>query len=772
MKSNSIQKLVLQFIIIQMLLISYSNYCYSQSKIKSIQIIDQHNQPLVGVNIVELKSNKLIGITDSNGTVANSVDTKTSIYIHYLGFEDLYFTIKPNEGYQFQMHETVDELDEVVVTGGFTPTTASASLFQVKRIGVAEIEARGAVNMSDLLEQQQNIKIIHDNVLGSRIILNGLSGVNVKMLIDGLPLVNGSGDDFDLNQLNLNDIERIEVVEGPLSVQYGSNALAGTINMISKKPETDEPWKGGINTYAETVGSFNADFNVRKGWENTSLAVSGGRNQFLGYDLDSEKRGKFWRPKEQYYGNVRLKQQIKDVSIAGFYQQFYEQAEGLGEPQLGLNSKIQKVSHMARDNEFTTHRINGGINVEAALSDRSQIQVMNGISYYEQQTQKFVRDLDYNMEWLSENEADHDTTSFFTATSRGSYILSDIGNYNSTWVVGYEANINKASGGRVNEEEANGYDEYSLYTAYKWQISEDWAFQSAFRYTYNTYFKNGTVQFLGMDVPVVPSFNLLYKPSENWQYRFSYGKGYRAPSMREMFYLMQDQNHYIVGNPDLSPEVGDNFNFQTTYAQNYNELKWSINTNLFYNNITNKIEMVEMDRSLLPPDVPENTPVVRTYENIENFVSTGFSVNLSTEYKSRFTFDPGFSFLARSGSEASDQFFNSYEITLRSSYLIRKWDTRVNLFYKYNSPYAEFAKNADGTVGTQTLDSYNLLDLTFTKPFFNQKLLATVGAKNLLNVTTVNIYGDGSKGILSRIGTGERPINYGTTLFLKLGYQF
>ncbi|KXX68147.1 TonB-dependent receptor domain-containing protein [Flammeovirga sp. SJP92] len=755
-------------------IIFFTINAYSQTNKNTIRIVDANNEGIPGVTVQIEDSNDFIGVTSSNGSIINKVKKTTKVTIHSLGFETIVKTIQPHKSYTFQLQEKVDELDEIVVTGGFVPTKANSSLFNVKRIGVEEVEARGAVNMSDLLEQQQNIKVIHDDVLGSRIILNGLSGVNVKMLMDGLPLVNGSGDDFDLNQLNLNDIERIEVVEGPLSVQYGSNALAGTINMITKKPSMNDPWKGGINTYVESIGKFNVDGSIRKGWKNTSMSLSGGRNQFLGYDLDQSKRGKFWRPNTQYYGNLRLKHQINKVSIAGFYQQFFEDSKSLGESQGGINSKIGENGAysyaIARDREYKTHRINSGINIDAEFSDRSQLQITNGISFYEQQSQLYVNDLYHNMKFLSDTLSDHDTTSFMTFTSRGSYVLSEIGRHNSVWVVGYEANINRAAGGKVSTDSGNGYDEYSLFTAYKWQISNAWAFQTAFRTTFNTVFDNGAIDIAGASVPLIPSFNVLYKPSENWQYRLSYGKGYRVPSMRELYYYFRDANHYIVGNPDLTPENGDNFNLQTTYAQNYNDWRWSLNTSVFYNQIKNKIEMVNLDS--VPPNISENTPVKRTYENIENYISTGFSVNLATEYKSRFTFDPGFSFLARSGSESSDQFFNSYEITLRSSYLIRKFDTKINVFYKYNSPYAEFSKTKEGEVGTQTLEAYSLLDLTLTKPFMKRKLLTTVGAKNLLNVTTVNIYGDGSKGILSRVGTGERPISYGTTFFIKLGYQF
>ena len=65
--------------------------------------------------------------------------------------------------------------------------------------------------------------------------VQGLSGENVKILIDGVPVVGRLNGNVDLSQINLTNIERVEIVEGPLSVNYGTNALAGTINLITKK---------------------------------------------------------------------------------------------------------------------------------------------------------------------------------------------------------------------------------------------------------------------------------------------------------------------------------------------------------------------------------------------------------------------------------------------------------------------------------------------------------------------------------------------------------
>ena len=77
--------------------------------------------------------------------------------------------------------------------------------------------------------------ITQDPALGSSLKIKGLSGNNVKILIDGVPVIGRMGGNIDLSQLNLYNIDHIEMVEGPMSVMYGSDALAGAINIITKE---------------------------------------------------------------------------------------------------------------------------------------------------------------------------------------------------------------------------------------------------------------------------------------------------------------------------------------------------------------------------------------------------------------------------------------------------------------------------------------------------------------------------------------------------------
>ena len=97
-------------------------------------------------------------------------------------------------------------------------------------------------NLANIIEKELNIKLSEDNLLGSSLSIQGVSGQNVKILIDNIPVIGRLNGNIDISQISLNNIEKIEIVEGPLSTVYGTDALAGTINLITKK-NSDEKKK-------------------------------------------------------------------------------------------------------------------------------------------------------------------------------------------------------------------------------------------------------------------------------------------------------------------------------------------------------------------------------------------------------------------------------------------------------------------------------------------------------------------------------------------------
>lgn len=146
------------------------------------------------------------------------------------------------------------ETETLLITGQYLPTDVRSALHAAKIITAADIQNKGAVTVADALSQISNIRIQNDPVLGSSITLNGLSGRNIKFLLNGVPIVGRQNGNIDLSQLNVFQIQRIEVIEGPMAVMYGSDAIAGVVNIITKQYATQK-WGAGAsergNTWSE-----------------------------------------------------------------------------------------------------------------------------------------------------------------------------------------------------------------------------------------------------------------------------------------------------------------------------------------------------------------------------------------------------------------------------------------------------------------------------------------------------------------------------------------
>ncbi len=729
--------------------------------------------PLIGATIIP--SNGAAGqgwVTDTDGKAFLEISESMEVIVSYVGFFEVKQTITPGSEIEISLEEDVLGLDEVVVTGAFTPTTSARSLYKVKKLDAAIIEARGAVNLSDLLQTQLNLKTIQDDVLGTRVVMQGISGPNVKMLVDGIPLVNGSGGEFDLSQINMNNVERVEIVEGPLSVQYGTNALAGTINVITKVYGQDD-FQINTSGYYESVGQYNADVSVAKGWKNTSVSIGGSRNQFEGFSSTGE-RSENWVPRTQYLANAKVKTSIKSLNVTASFDKLWQNSVSHGNASSAFNNRTGRLSEIARDNYNNTDRLNGALILEGRLSDKHYLNLVNGVSRFEQGSRRFLQDVIDDIRWLSTSVEDHDTTSFTTWTYRGTYVFGDHRKEQGVFLTaGYEASLNSASGGRISADADGNVNEFGFFTAVEIPISPRVKIQPALRYTYSNSYDTKDIDFLNARLPLLPSLNLLYSNGRRFDLRLSYGQGFRTPSVRELYYEFIDANHYIVGNRDLRPEVGNNLNASATWRTNFGNTIAAFTPSVFFSRIEDKIDLIQIiDRSTLPEEVPKNVPVARVYENIPNFKSYGVNLAAELALEGGIRLSPGFGVLARSGSEANDKFYTSYEGNLDASYFLKQIDTRFNIFYKYNGEISEFARNQDGSIGVLTLEDYHTMDFSFSRPMLNSNMLVTVGAKNIFNVTDISLVGEGSKGLVLQTGREAfYPISWGRTYFIKINYS-
>src|SRR5690606_31032180 len=292
----------------------------------ALYLLDAHRKgPVVGayvsVESISHRNHRSEDISDDLGKVLIKEDPPFKLSIHHIGYTLFSDTIYDDLPASLYLSPVTETLEEVVVTGQYEPQSARNAVYKIKTISAERIEDQAANSLQDILSSELNFRFSRDNATGnSNFKLQGLSGQNVKILLDGVPMVGKSGTSnaIDLNQINVNTIERVEIVEGPQAVNFGADALAGVINIITKK-DTDHKLHLNLALQEETVGEVfslfdeglhNAGLNVGyKPHKNWYVSADARANRHGGWAGAGDSRDKEWHPKTQYFygGLVRWK---------------------------------------------------------------------------------------------------------------------------------------------------------------------------------------------------------------------------------------------------------------------------------------------------------------------------------------------------------------------------------------------------------------------------------------------------------------------------------
>jgi len=203
----------------------------------------------IGVNTDETGHYKLINLPEGTHTVI----------ARYVGFKpsEKEITIKAGETLElnFDLEQDVLGLDEVVVTGDRSEMKRTGSVTIVNTLSPRLFSSVQSVTLMEGLPFSPGIRIENDcqNCGFSQVRMNGMEGPYSQILINSHPIFSGLAGVYGLELIPTNMIERIEVVRGGGSALYGSNAIAGTINIILKEPASNS-YEAGINTGLTGVG--------------------------------------------------------------------------------------------------------------------------------------------------------------------------------------------------------------------------------------------------------------------------------------------------------------------------------------------------------------------------------------------------------------------------------------------------------------------------------------------------------------------------------------
>jgi outer membrane receptor for ferrienterochelin and colicins len=259
----------------------------------------------------------------------------------------------------------------------------------------------------------------------------------------------------------------------------------------------------------------------------------------------------------------------------------------------------------------------------------------------------------------------------------------------------------------------------------------------------------------------VPSLNIRVDPGADGRHivRASYARGFRAPSLKELYLFFVDINHNLHGNPDLKAEYSHNFNLTWDLSLARKRNRFGVQAGLFYNSIHNQITL-----SL-------DSATVYSYINVDQYRTAGGKINLKYSLHPGLSVELGLFQVARKSMLTTDDgsttpFRFSTDIISSMSYHLIRQKIRFLINYKYTGRQPQFYSDADGKIREGFIQAYHMLDITANKSFWNDRVLLGIGAKNMFDYT--NIESAGLPSGAHSGGSGTYPVAWGRTFFLNL----
>jgi outer membrane receptor for ferrienterochelin and colicins len=638
-------------------------------------------------------------------------------------------------------------IDNVVCTGQFFPTDARRAVNQVRLIDEQTILRRAANNLEELLSSEANLRFSSDLILGSKIQINGIDGENIKVMIDGVPIVGRLNGNVDLSQIPLHNVLRVEIVQGSLSAIYGSNASGGVINIITKKTQA-KPLVLGLQSQVESVGIKTAALNI--GGQKGKFLVQANANlyDFGGYPVDT-LRTSLWNPKNQKAGQAVVKYYLKEnQQLTYTYDRMDELISDLGEV------KRPKFRPYAFDEYYKTLRSNHALHYEAN-SEKSNIQSTLAYNRFFRKVNKYRFDFDRDTQAIVDGEQD---TSRINALLWRTIFSKKI-NQKFSLLTGTELNYENAFSKKIEDNNENRKHfaqilDVSAFVGSKISLLEkQLTLEPILRYAYNSKF----------NAPLTPAINVLYQANSFWKIRASYARGFRSPSLKELYFNFKDNNHFIVGSTDILAERSHNLSLSPSYSAIYGKMNVIVEANLFYNHIQNRIILAQFGQ--LP-----NGQLQYRYANIAEFKTKGAGLSMTINHNERIVLKTsavytGYYNTARDENPSLPVYLYSPDLSADFTYTFTGIHLIFNVLYRHigSTPMYNFGKS--GTIEEGKLEGWNLLNTSLTKHFFKNKLTFSLGGKNLLDVR--NISSQGAIGVGHSVTAGSQPVSFGRSIFLK-----
>lgn len=514
------------------LLIFLTQYIYSQQKVTIEGHVLSNGEPVPFANVL-IKNTTTGTTTDEKGLYSLKAEPgKTVVVVQTIGYKTTEKTINVKANSKnhldFSIEESIFGLNQVVVsaTRGLQKRTEAPTIVTVT--GAEVLQKAQAMSLSEGLSFQPGLRMETNcqNCGYSSVRMNGLDGAYSQILLDSRPVFSALNGVYGLDQIPANMIERIEVVRGGGSSLYGSNAIAGTINIITKEPIKNQfevnSHLGLINgNVPDKVLTLNA--TVLNDSSNMGIQVFGMARNRQAFDANGDNFSESTLMENKTFGFKTFYRPKVRTKLTLEYHNINEFRRG-GEMTFNL----------LPFESYTTEQIaskvqGGGITFENFSADEKNkysvyfnTQQSKNDNFYGGRSDDALGDID-----IAESIKGYGNTEVVTVVTGAQYnrkqekLLGGSG----TFIAGAEYKKEKMV------DEKPGYNAFvnqtlnilGIYGQEEWKATERWKFLLGLRAD----FHDATQE----KVILNPRVNIMYNIMDNLQWRTSFAKGFRAPQV-------------------------------------------------------------------------------------------------------------------------------------------------------------------------------------------------------------------------------------------------
>ncbi len=669
-------------------------------------------KPLPGVN-VGIESLKKGSATDDNGTfiIANIPEGTYTLQASAVGYKTYTRQINIKAGatieIQIQMAESMLQLDQVVVTGTMRKTYVKDSPVKVEVVNIETLsQGKTSSNFMDLVGSVNGLSTqLNCGVCGTNAIrINGVEGPNTAVLIDGMPIMGALASVYGLNGISPSIIDQVEVIKGPQSTLYGTQALGGVVNIITKNPSVTPGFSADI--YGRTTGEGSMDLAVSpevgrfKGFLSSNLL----RNENY---FDHNNDGFNDQPKQSRIalfgkGVLHGKEGEQRFSVAGKY--LNENRTGgvsAYSDDLRGSSDIYGESIYTRRAELLTEFRPAGLDerlrIQSALTYHSQD------SYYGDQLYDATQNIAFGQ--VTWDQPLSDQFRLLLGTTLRHEIYND--------------NTPATSAGADQQFIPGLFTQGEVNTG-------NVTLLGGFRVDHHT--EHGFVP--------APRFSAKYSPGTLTTLRISGGTGFRVVNVFTEDHAALTGSREVVFNEDLDPERSRSITASLDQIFPFGTNPLTVSLDAFYTRFSNKI-IPDYDRD----------PNLIIYENLDGFsVTRGFSIGLEQNFTALpITYSANFTLMdvfteensSRQDLVYAPEFLGNFGVT----YQVRNADLSIS----YSAGLVGSKRMPDNYVEDFGRDArspvYSTHDIKITKEFSNVNeskgagFEAYLSAENIFNFT-------------------------------------